>query len=42
MFLEYKLFCQSENYKSCGRNDFYKKLETINIFSDKINQEIND
>ena len=39
MFLEYKLFCQSENYKSCGRNDFYKKLETINIFSDKINGE---
>jgi len=33
LFLEYKLFCQSENYKSCGRNDFYKKLETINIFS---------
>ena len=33
LYLEYKLFCQSENYKSCGRNDFYKKLEFIQIFS---------
>ena len=27
MFLEYKLFCISEQYSSCGRNDFYKKLD---------------
>lgn len=33
MFLEYKLFCVSEQYSSCGRNDFYKKLETIGIYS---------
>ena len=33
MFLEYKLFCIAEHYKSCGRNDFYKKLETIGIYS---------
>ena len=33
MFLEYKLFCISEQYSSCGRNDFYKKLETIGIYS---------
>lgn len=33
LLLEYKLFCADERYKSCGRNDFYKKLETIGIIS---------
>jgi len=33
LLLEYKLFCTDEHYKSCGRNDFYKKLETIGIIS---------
>jgi hypothetical protein len=33
LLLEYKLFCTDEHYKCCGRNDFYKKLETIGIVS---------
>ena len=37
LYDEYVVFCESEKMRKCGRNDFYKKLETINIHRKKIN-----
>ena len=37
LYNEYVVYCESERMRKCGRNDFYKKLETINIHRKKIN-----
>ena len=37
LYDEYVIYCESERMRKCGRNDFYKKLETINIYRKKIN-----
>ena len=37
LYTEYVVYCESERIRKCGRNDFYKKLETINIHRKKVN-----
>ena len=37
LYNEYVSYCDNEKLRKCGRNDFYKKLETINIHRKKIN-----
>jgi hypothetical protein len=37
LYNEYVSYCDNEKLRKCGRNDFYKKLELINIHRKKIN-----
>jgi hypothetical protein len=37
LYNEYLVYCEGERIRKCGRNDFYKKLESINIHRKKIN-----
>ena len=37
LYDEYVIYCEGQRIRKCGRNDFYKKLESINIHRKKIN-----